>query len=175
MGLGILRSSTFLALYCGLAWRGACGGFQLTHSITSAQIPLSCWTGALTDDGGVEQQNMRPLLQCMAPGTGKGLWPPVCRMFCVCRRAGCTHCTQQLLSRWCQPTGSACITAAARMQLTAAVGVWCTLSYHTTKHKQPGVQLQYQLQCRRQPSQQPCTSPALADAVLVTVAPTPLC
>ena len=53
VGLGILRSSTFLALYCGLAWRGACGGFQLTHSITSAQIPLSCWTGVLTD-GGVE-------------------------------------------------------------------------------------------------------------------------
>ena len=167
MGLGILRSSTFLALYCGLAWRGACGGFQLTHSITSAQIPLSCWTGALTDDGGVEQQNMRPVWQGMALGTGKGLWPPVCRMFCARRRAGCTHYTQQLSSRWVLPTASAGITAAARMQLTAAVGVWCTLSYHQ--------KLQLQLQCWRQPSRQPCTVPALADAMLVTVAPSPLC
>ena len=45
VGVGILRSSTFLALYCALAWRGACMGFQATNSINAALIPLCCWTG----------------------------------------------------------------------------------------------------------------------------------
>lgn len=43
--LGAARSSGFLALYCTLAWRGACAGFQLTGTCTSFGIAASCWTG----------------------------------------------------------------------------------------------------------------------------------
>ncbi|KAK9808239.1 hypothetical protein WJX73_002479 [Symbiochloris irregularis] len=47
VGLGALRSSAFLALYCAFAWRGACAGFQLTDSCTPVSIPATCWTGGL--------------------------------------------------------------------------------------------------------------------------------
>lgn len=40
VGLGTLRSSLFLALYCTLAWRGACAAFQSTGM---AQIACGCF------------------------------------------------------------------------------------------------------------------------------------
>lgn len=42
---GAARSSAFLALYCTLAWRGACFGFQATNRCSPAVIALSGWTG----------------------------------------------------------------------------------------------------------------------------------
>ena len=42
---GAARSSAFLALYCTLAWRGACFGFQATQRCTPPVIAFSAWTG----------------------------------------------------------------------------------------------------------------------------------
>jgi hypothetical protein len=44
---GAARSSAFLALYCTLAWRGACAGFRLTGRLTPGGIAASAWTGGL--------------------------------------------------------------------------------------------------------------------------------
>ncbi|PRW57029.1 hypothetical protein C2E21_4128 [Chlorella sorokiniana] len=47
MALGIARSSLFLSLYCTLAWRGACGGFNLAGRTTGAVLGASCWIAGL--------------------------------------------------------------------------------------------------------------------------------
>ncbi len=40
VAMGAMRSSLFLALYCTLAWRGACVGFQWTSEAASC---AACW------------------------------------------------------------------------------------------------------------------------------------
>ncbi|KAI7842218.1 hypothetical protein COHA_004131 [Chlorella ohadii] len=47
MALGIARSALFLSLYCTLAWRGACGGFNLAGRTTGAVLGASCWIAGL--------------------------------------------------------------------------------------------------------------------------------
>ncbi|WPT13490.1 hypothetical protein PSENEW3_00001330 [Picochlorum sp. SENEW3] len=44
---GCLRSSLFLSLYCTLAWRGVCVGFQTTGKSTGTIIASSCWVAGV--------------------------------------------------------------------------------------------------------------------------------
>lgn len=44
---GCLRSSLFLSLYCTLAWRGVCVGFQTTGTSTGTVIASSCWVAGM--------------------------------------------------------------------------------------------------------------------------------
>ena len=48
VALGALRSSLFLALYCTLAWRGACVGFQWTSKLPTSPANCLCMQSSLS-------------------------------------------------------------------------------------------------------------------------------
>ncbi|KAK9821013.1 hypothetical protein WJX74_000943 [Apatococcus lobatus] len=75
--LGAARSSGFLALYCTLAWRGACAGFQLTGTSTSFGIAASCWTGGLATLVEKKSRRMELAIYCMSRCV---------ESFCLCLR-----------------------------------------------------------------------------------------
>ena len=64
--IGACRSSAFLALYCSLAWRGACGGFQLTGRATGAGIAMSCWVAGLATLIEKKSRRMELALYCVS-------------------------------------------------------------------------------------------------------------
>lgn len=61
---GALRSSAFLALYCALAWRGACAGFQLTKVTSGRIIAASCWVAGLATLVEKKSRRMELALYC---------------------------------------------------------------------------------------------------------------
>lgn len=63
---GAARSSAFLALYCTLAWRGACLGFTATGRITPGGIAASAWTGGLATLVEKKSRRMELALYCVS-------------------------------------------------------------------------------------------------------------
>jgi len=61
---GALRSSAFLALYCALAWRGACTGFQMTKITSGPIIAASCWLAGLATLAEKKSRRMELALYC---------------------------------------------------------------------------------------------------------------
>lgn len=61
---GALRSSAFLALYCALAWRGACTGFQMTKVTSGPIIAASCWVAGLATLAEKKSRRMELALYC---------------------------------------------------------------------------------------------------------------
>ncbi|PSC71174.1 hypothetical protein C2E20_5468 [Micractinium conductrix] len=47
IGVGVLRSSLFLSLYCTLAWRGACATFNMAGRTTGGLIAAGAWIAGL--------------------------------------------------------------------------------------------------------------------------------
>lgn len=84
---GAARSSAFLALYCTLAWRGACAGFTVTGRITPAGIAASAWTGGLATLVEKKSRRMELALYCVSRALESaalcapewGLWTPAAR------------------------------------------------------------------------------------------------
>jgi hypothetical protein len=66
IALGGLRSSVFLGLYCSLAWRGACGGFQMTGKATGAGIAATCWVAGLATFVEKKSRRMELALYCVS-------------------------------------------------------------------------------------------------------------
>ena len=66
LATGCLRSSTFLALYCTLCWRGACVGFQLTGRLGPGTIPGFAWTGGLATLVEKKSRRMELALYCLS-------------------------------------------------------------------------------------------------------------
>lgn len=66
MGMGVLRSSAFLALYCALAWRGACTGWQLTGGTSGRVIAMSCWVAGLATFVEKKSRRMELALYCLS-------------------------------------------------------------------------------------------------------------
>ncbi|KAK9806740.1 hypothetical protein WJX72_001016 [[Myrmecia] bisecta] len=66
VGLGVLRSSLFLALYCTLAWRGACAAHNLTGRTTGFIIAASCWAGGLATLAEKKSRRMELALYCLS-------------------------------------------------------------------------------------------------------------
>jgi hypothetical protein len=66
IGLGVLRSSAFLTLYCALAWRGACAGWTLSGRTTAAGLALSCWTAGLATLIEKKSRRMELGLYCLS-------------------------------------------------------------------------------------------------------------
>lgn len=63
---GALRSSLFLSLYCTLAWRGACVGFQWSNGASGALLALTCWTGGLATLAEKKSRRMELAHYCLA-------------------------------------------------------------------------------------------------------------
>ena len=66
LATGCLRSSTFLALYCTLCWRGACVGFQLTGRLGPSTIPGFAWMGGLATLVEKKSRRMELALYCVS-------------------------------------------------------------------------------------------------------------
>lgn len=66
VALGVLRSSLFLSLYCTLAWRGACAGFNLTGRTTGAVIAGSCWVAGFAALVEKRSRRMELALYCLS-------------------------------------------------------------------------------------------------------------
>ncbi|KAI3438019.1 hypothetical protein D9Q98_000462 [Chlorella vulgaris] len=66
MTVGVLRSSLFLSLYCTLAWRGACAGFNLAGRTTGAVIASSCWVAGLAVLVEKRSRRMELALYCLS-------------------------------------------------------------------------------------------------------------
>jgi hypothetical protein len=64
--LGVLRSSLFLSLYCTLAWRGACAGFNAAGRSTGAVIASSCWVAGLAVLVEKRSRRMELALYCLS-------------------------------------------------------------------------------------------------------------
>lgn len=66
IAFGTARSSLFLALYCTLAWTGACAGWQLSGRTTSALIAASCWVSGLATLAEKKSRRMELALYCLS-------------------------------------------------------------------------------------------------------------
>ena len=66
VGLGALRSSGFLALYCALAWRGACAGWNAAGRTTPMAIVASCWIAGLAVLVEKKSRRMELALYCLS-------------------------------------------------------------------------------------------------------------
>ncbi|KAL4452113.1 hypothetical protein ABPG75_007775 [Micractinium tetrahymenae] len=66
VALGVLRSSLFLSLYCTLAWRGACAGFNLAGRTTGAVIAGSCWVAGFAALVEKRPRRMELALYCLS-------------------------------------------------------------------------------------------------------------
>ena len=74
VGAGILRSSLFLSLFCTLAWRGACAGFQAAGGVRGDVLALSCWTGGLAGLAEKKSRRMELAIYCVSRVGGLGGW-----------------------------------------------------------------------------------------------------
>ena len=83
--LGALRSSLFLSLYCTLAWRGACVGFQ--HTGKSSLLCMLC----LAENTYKTRRHAKWFLN-----VGDIVWPFVCHMF-----GACPHNYTCAVPSWC--------------------------------------------------------------------------
>lgn len=66
MALGVLRSSLFLSLYCTLAWRGACTGFNVAGRTSGAVIASSCWVAGMAVLVEKRSRRMELALYCLS-------------------------------------------------------------------------------------------------------------
>ena len=66
VGVGLLRSSLFLSLYCTLAWRGACTGFTASGRTTGGVIAASCWVAGLAVLVEKRSRRMELALYCLS-------------------------------------------------------------------------------------------------------------
>lgn len=66
VGLGALRSSLFLTLYCALAWRGACAGWSTAGRTTAVGIVASCWVAGLATLVEKKSRRMELALYCLS-------------------------------------------------------------------------------------------------------------
>lgn len=64
--LGAMRSSLFLSLYCTLAWRGACVGFQHSNAASGKLLAMTCWTGGLASLAEKKSRRMELAHYCLA-------------------------------------------------------------------------------------------------------------
>lgn len=86
MGLGVLRSSLFLSLYCTLAWRGACTGFNAAGRTTGAIIAGSCWVAGFALLVEKRSRRMELALYCLSRvGAPRGGWRVVWGRRCLGR------------------------------------------------------------------------------------------
>lgn len=90
MTVGVLRSSLFLSLYCTLAWRGACAGFNLAGRTTGAVIASSCWVAGLAVLVEKRSRRMELALYCLSRVrllqlAVPLLWPALARIEVECR------------------------------------------------------------------------------------------
>ena len=66
IGMGALRSSAFLSLYCALAWRGACVGWNTAGYTSAAAIVSSCWIAGLSTFVEKKSRRMELALYCLS-------------------------------------------------------------------------------------------------------------
>ena len=66
VGIGALRSSLVLTLYCALAWRGACAGWTTTGRTTATAIVASCWVAGLATLVEKKSRRMELALYCLS-------------------------------------------------------------------------------------------------------------
>lgn len=66
VGLGVARSSAFLALFCTLAWTGVCAGFQATGTATVQVVASTCWVAGLATLVEKKSRRMELALYCMS-------------------------------------------------------------------------------------------------------------
>ena len=95
MALGVLRSSLFLSLYCTLAWRGACTGFNVAGRTSGAVIASSCWVAGMAVLVEKRSRRMELALYCLSrvSQTCPSGW---CRCWCWC---WCLHMQPHTLRR----------------------------------------------------------------------------